>query len=323
MIRAAFPFDEMIYSWNARLRPHEGFRLYLKVAFGSGDESPWLYAGYWGAVNDLAATRAKPMFDRGELDMDWLRLKQRAASYQFKVVEAGVAPLCARPSLSVVTTDDHPSAETSLHRDGAAGGAPATAARVLDIPLRRQVVSDGTVTPNRCQSAALASAMEYFGVKVPLQDIISLAYDREYAYPGIWPRVIGAANRFGFSGAIDRFRDWSAVRAALAANRVILCSIRLRKGECTSPPYEEIGDHIVALNGVTDDGRVVVTDSYLGRSGRGYRCQWLREDFERVWMINKNGVGLVIYPPAGAKQRTVAGLPPFPSGRALAVGDDH
>ena len=41
-IVAPFPFDELIYSWNAALPPREGFRLYLKVTFGPADESPWL-----------------------------------------------------------------------------------------------------------------------------------------------------------------------------------------------------------------------------------------------------------------------------------------
>ena len=93
------------------------------------------------------------------------------------------------------------------------------------------------------------------------------------------------------------------MRAALARNEVVLCSIRMKKGECKEPPYESMGNHIVALNGVTDDGRVVVTDSFLAKSGRGYRCQWLVEDFEKIWMKTKNGVAMVIEPPAASPRR--------------------
>ena len=56
----------------------------------------------------------------------------------------------------------------------------------------------------------------------------------------------------------------------------------MEKGECESPPYPSMGNHILALCGVTDDGRVVVTDSFLGKSGTGYLCQWLQSDFETV-----------------------------------------
>jgi len=113
------------------------------------------------------------------------------------------------------------------------------------------------------------------------------------------------------------------LRRALAENKIILCSIRLKEGECQSPPYESMGNHIVVLCGVTDDGRVVVTDSALGKSGRGYLCQWWQRDFETVWMRTKGGVAMVICPPAGATLRGVAHLPPFPKDRTFPEGDDH
>ena len=69
--------------------------------------------------------------------------------------------------------------------------------------------------------------------------------------------------------------------------------------------------------------RVVVTDSALGKSGRGYLCQWLQSDFEKVWMRTKGGVAMVICPPAGAVVRAVTNLPPFPKDRTFPVGDDH
>jgi hypothetical protein len=65
-----------------------------------------------------------------------------------------------------------------------------------------------------------------------------------------------------------------------------------------APPYGSIGGHIVALNGVTDDGRVVVTDSTSVVGKDGYLEQWRREDFEKIWMRNKGGVGMVISTPS-------------------------
>ena len=176
---------------------------------------------------------------------------------------------------------------------------------------------------DRCQSAALASAMEYYGKSVLLEDIVQYTNDPEYDYPGIWPRVIGAAREFGFEGYVDRFRDWASVRRTLAENKMILCSIRMREGDCQAPPYASMGNHIVVLCGVTDDGRVVVTDSALGKSGRGYLCQWLQSDFETVWMRTKGGVAMVICPPEGAEERRVGDLAPFPMKREFPTGDDH
>lgn len=321
LVQPPFAFDELIYSWHLQ-KPGDAFRLYLKAVFAPGDESDWLYAGYWGEVEPLVVERKAPTFDRGVVDMDWLKLKAKATGFRFKAVAAGAKPLAAPPSLTVLATDNQPTA-AQARRYRAASKSDRTKARVLDVPLRRQFDSRGTRVIDRCQSAALASAMEYFGKPVPMEEIIRHTFDAEYDYPGIWPRVIAAAQEFGFDAHIDRFRDWASVRRALAENKILLCSMRMKAGQCQSPPYPSMGNHIVALCGVTDDGRVVVTDSFLGKSGRGYLCQWLLSDFESVWMQTKGGIAMVICPPPGASQRPVKALPPFPKERAFIAGDDH
>jgi hypothetical protein len=322
VVEGPFAFDELIYSWSSPLRRGEAFRIYLKVAFAPGDETEWLYGGFWGPVKDPKMNREKPVFDRGEVDMDWLKLKAKAATVQFKFVDAGWEPLAGPPSLHVVGTDNHPPADLAAQHAVRSAGEWAPG-RVFDVPLRRQVDSEGERMLSRCQSAALASAMEYYGKSVPLETIVAYTNDPEYDYPGLWPRVTGAAGEFGFPAYVDRFRDWDSVRAALAENKILLCSIRMKEGDCLSPPYASMGNHIVALCGVTDDGRVVVTDSALGKSGRGYLCQWLQMDFETVWMKTKGGVAMVICPPESAVERRVENLPPFPADREYIAGDDH
>lgn len=319
VVRPTFAFDELIYSWHLQ-RTGDTFRIQLKAVFGPGDESPWLDAGFWGAVTNRVTDRKPPRFDRGVLDMDWLKLKTRATAFQFKVMAAGRLLLSAPPALSIVVTDNHPPAGAHPPDAPVAGGLPG---RILDVPLRRQFDSRGQRLIDRCQSAALAAAMQYFGKSVAMEDIVAHTFDPEYDYPGIWPRVLAAAQEFGFQSRIDRFRTWAAVRQALADNKVLLCSMRMKAGECEAPPYPSMGNHIVALCGVTDDGRVVVTDSFLGKSGRGYLCQWRQQDFEKVWMQTKGGIAMVIEPPPGATPKLVKNLPPFPASRPFLTGDDH
>lgn len=321
LIRSPFAYDELVYAWHLRY-PGDTFRLYLKARFAAGDETEWLYAGYWGRIKEIVKDRKVPVFDDGVLDMDWLRLTRKATGFRFKVLSEGRNGLIEPPDLTVIVTGISPAPPKAPRLDKERKDAT-EAARVLDVPLRRQLDSSGQRMRDRCQSAALASAMEYFGKSVPLEAITAHTFDSEYNYPGIWPRVIAAACEFGFDGYIDRFRHWSQVRQALAENKVLLCSIRLREGECHAPPYPSMGNHIVVLCGVTDDGRVVVTDSALGKSGTGYLCQWLQEDFEKIWMQTKGGVAMVICPPPGAVVRSVAELRPFPSDRTFPIGDDH
>jgi len=312
-ITPSFSFDELIYSWDLQVAADQGFRIYLRVKAEKGDLSPWLYAGYWGTVKH-SGKRQQPVFKWGRLAMDQLLLKRKALSFQFKVVDEGHAPLGRPPSLTVVVTDNRPTADLAERYASPPCPAPA-GVLILDLPLRRQADSKGTPIPDRCQSAALATAMQYFGKAVGLEDIVPLTYDVEYDFPGIWPRTIGAAIQHGFTAYIDRFRDWDAVRRTVAENKVILCSITMPPGKYKAPPYPKIGGHIVALNGVTDDGRVVVTDSALWKDNRGYCLQWFTEDFERIWMKRKGGVGLVICPPPQAPMKLIEKLPPFPADR--------
>src|ERR1035437_4588768 len=314
LVKAAFPFDELIYYWNVRLPKDEGFRLYLQVEFGPGDASPWLYAGFWGDVK-LSAKRTKPTFDRGWLDEDTLLLKAKAICYRFKVVDEGETPLTIRPALGVIATDTMPAAALAA-RDLPGKTSARAAAKVLDVPLRLQVDVCGNPLKDRCQSAAVASAMQYFGKAIPLEQIICYTTDPEYESFGIWPRTINAAFEHGFSAYLDRFRDWDAVRKTVAENKVILCSITMpASDEHIAPPYEKIGGHIVALCGVTEDGRVIVTDSAstAQQAKEGGHClQWLQADFEKIWMRNKGGVGMVICPPKNAPELLVRDLPPYP-----------
>jgi hypothetical protein len=312
-IKPAIAFDELIYSWHLRLSPEEGFRLYLRVRSETGDYSPWLYGGYWGKVKNLAK-RKEPVFDWGKVAMDQLLLQRKAKLFQFRVVDEGASSLSQPPALSVVVSDNSPT--PALARGYAPRRDPSpTHALILDLPFRRQADSQGNPMPDRCQSAALATAMQYFGKPIGLEDIVPLTYDVEYDYPGIWPRTIGAGIQHGFGGYIDRFRDWDYVRKTIAENKVILCSIKMPPGDYKAPPYPQIGGHIVALNGVTDDGRVVVTDSMLWKENRGYCLQWFQQDFEKVWMKTKGGVGMVLCPPPQAPLKLIQNLPPFPTDR--------
>jgi hypothetical protein len=311
MVEAPFDFDELIYSWNVDLPDQEGFRLFLRVGFGAEDQSPWLFAGSWGDV-EVQTGRENPTFDRGYIAMDQLLLKTKADRFQFKVVNEGEKDLSVLPALYVVTTDNDRVAKMQPPQAYLTSSADLP---VLDLPYRTQNNSAGEWMPGRCQSAALATALQYYGDPINIEDITGLSYDLEYDYPGIWPRTIAAANELGYDAYIDRFRTWDDVANTIRQGKVILISMVMPKNDdYVSPPYESMEGHIIALNGITADGRVIVTDSAL-KEDRGARCQWLREDMEKVWFKQKGGVGLVIVPPADFQMQVIDDLPDFPRER--------
>ncbi len=313
IVSPPFDFDEMIYSWQITVPDEEGSRIHLRVFFDDGTESPWLYGGYWGEV-PLTGERSNPKFEHGYVAMDQLLLDKKANRLQFKVVSEGGRKTTVLPDLYVITTDNTPTQELA-ERFQPVRAMIHHPPRILDLPLRCQTTVSGEPLSGRCQSASMATALEYYGTSVPTEDISELIYDVEYDYPGIWPRTLGAATQLGYEAYIDRFRDWDRVKDTIAKNNVILCSIKMPEGgDYKSPPYPSITGHIVTLNGVTEDGRVIVTDSALCKRGDASRCQWLIEDFEKVWMKTKGGVGMVVSAPEGAEMKLfpVDRLPAFP-----------
>jgi len=319
-----FPFDEMIYSWHMALKPEEGFRLFVRATLHDDTQTDWQYAGYWGGVNvqeqmdpktKKRIARERPKFKGGMVDYDVLTLDRPGKSFAFRVVSEGAAPLKTAPLMHAIATLKRPSA-TMAAQFAPAPPTRIDAARVLDLPLRKQENGWGNPMPDRCQTAALATALEYHGTSKTIEDLILWTEDPEYDIKGIWPRVTGAASQLGHGSRIERFRDWAAVRAALAKNEIILCSMAMSAAKATyiDPPYPKMSGHIVVLNGITEDGRVIITDSALGKMNRGFQSQWLAVDFEKVWFA-KGGVAMVIEPPKDAPMKLVKDLPPFPIGR--------
>lgn len=317
-VESAFPYDELIYSWQISLAEDEAFEIYLNSIFPDGYESGWQFAGYWGDYKG-PTDRSNPSFDRGTIYIDQLITKDKgdgekykATEYQFKVVSTGKKILSKLPDVRVITTNNNPSNELAgnFMRVYPMIELPQ---KVLDLPLRKQVSSDGERMKDTCQTASMATALEYLGDYRKNEDLFEYIYDEAYDYPGVWPRVTGVAAQLGYTSYVDRFRDWRAVEFAIADNKMILASIKMPvEGDYLSPPYPDIGGHIIVINGLTKDGRVLVTDSALGKDGTGYRCQWLIEDLEKIWMKNKGGVALVVEPKTESNLPVIENIEPFP-----------
>lgn len=304
-------FDELIYSWSIPESAPCTFD--LKVHFPDGAESPWIYAGYFGLPEGLVA-REEPVFDRGKLALDQLLLKEPAESVQFRInYETPQASLPKDLNFTVISTLNQPTTMTLCRPLRDSKVVLKTQDTYLDLPLRKQQTSLGEKMDDTCQTAALATALQYFGKDVRNEDLYFRIYDRAYDYNGVWPRIAEAAIAEGFAAQVERFRTWEQVDEALARDAVILCSITMPKGgDYKAPPYAKQGGHIFALNGFSSDGRVVVTDSALGKDEIGYRCQWLKEDFEKIWFEKKGGVAIVIEAPEGFKAKRFKKLKKFP-----------
>src|SRR3954447_23479446 len=80
----AFPFTELLPSWNISAPPETGLRLEARVRGARGRRwSPWLYFGSWGRTPPGAERVVS--CGQGVVDVDYLALKSPADAYQLRV----------------------------------------------------------------------------------------------------------------------------------------------------------------------------------------------------------------------------------------------
>jgi len=190
-------------------------------------------------------------------------LRARPKTFQFKIVDEGNSALRAPPSFSVIVTANSPTRRwhgvTRPKRDAA----PAPAL-ILHLPLRPPGRFEGQSHAGPLPVGGAGSGHGLLQQPVGLEEIVPLTYDVEYDYraSGRGPlaaiqfvlRPISIGSATGITS-----EDRAETRSSSARSRcpgTIQSSAVFPKSVATSSP----------LNGVTDDGRVAVTDSALWKT---------------------------------------------------------
>ena len=108
---------------------------------------------------------------------------------------------------------------------------------------------------------------------------------------GIWPRNIHAANRCGFTGAIEIFTSLDEAAALLTKGIPIIASIRYRQGELTGAATPSTAGHLVVLRGISED--TVLVNDPAAESSELVAREYGRSEFARAWLARR-GVGYVL-----------------------------
>jgi hypothetical protein len=178
----------------------------------------------------------------------------------------------------------------------------------LFVPYRSQF-DKSVYERSNCGVAAIAMALEHFGVPVPsleLRESINAMTGNWWKDSGIaWRHLMLAVQGRGLlvdgpyaAGDANAFRPWTLdeLLAQTTQGRPVIALVRYR----TLPGHEGAeygGDHYVVVLGTAADGRVVYHDpAFRGLAG-AYRTTD-RETFERAWSqtwIGQNRTAMVVY----------------------------
>ena len=306
--KTPFRFTELLPSWNVDLdEKSQGYRVEVRVLGESGkDWSPWFYFGSAGTL--LTTTHSSVRNDEawGEVDVDYLMLKQPATAHQERFTLAADATSTAPPPTlqRYHITVSNVEGDEQLHRRTQAKKPslkPTDGVTTLSIPYRSQRwVNDRRLAGQICCPTSIAMILESHGIDIGTSESAANSYDVENKIYGNWPRSAQSVVRWGLASEVRRFRDTSDVRRVLATGNPLMASIRAKKGDFTSIPDRATAGHLILIRGVTSANEYVVNDpSHAGPQGE--EVVYSEQEMKNIW-FDKGGVGIVIWNPAKMKR---------------------
>ena len=291
-VKTAFPFTELLPSWNVSAPPDTGLRLEVRVRGARGGRwSPWLYLGSWGRTPP--ATKRVVSCRHGVVNVDYLALDAAADAYQVRVeflsfsLNKQASPSLRRVAVcysGVTGAPRRPSPVEGWARD-------------LNVPFRTQRDAPKSLSGEICSPTSVTMVLAHFGVERPVVENALSIWDDENEMFGNWGRAVALASELGMDGWLTRFRHWDRVKAQIAAGQPVIASIRFKKGEFPSAILPETSGHLIVIRGFTPAGEVIVNDPASREKGNGvvYRA----EELARAW-FDHGGVGYIIHKPIPA-----------------------
>jgi hypothetical protein len=322
----AFPFDELIVSWNAETPAGTWVRIEAQ-ARGAGRETKFFTMMVWASGDtDIRRTSFPGQRDAdGEVNVDTFKRANGAApldAYRLRATLYRRAGSDATPSVRML-------------------GAMTSAAFDHQIPSRFDgKVADVRVRPLSqeehtghfpeydgggeawCSPTSTAMVLGFHGAG-PTDDELAAfpgddhgepqvdyaaryTYDWSYKGAGNWPANIAYAARFGMDGFVTRLRSLNEAQPFLEASIPLIASIN---GELPGFLFGRTNGHLLVVRGIDPNGDVITNDPAAVDSD-GVLKTYRRADFERVWLGGSGGIVYVIYPAGKELPPNVPGMPP-------------
>lgn len=289
VFETAFPFSNVVLSWNADAPGNGLVRLEVRVG-GEGNWSRWYGLGEWGTAGGRSlGSQADAL---GRVDVDTLKLTSPATALQYRAIlersDGGPSPLLKQLSVAYSDLSKAPS------------GPPverAAAGRDLQVPRISQLEQDPAIAGQICSATSLAMVMQYWGSDRSIGEVIQGVKDRATGIFGNWPLNTAYAGANGFRARVDRFYSIGQVEQEIAAGRPVIISIAFQPGELDGSPIRSTDGHLIVVRGFTEAGDVIVNDPIAPNSG-SVRLVYKRGQLEKIW-LRSGGIAYLLAPDDG------------------------
>ena len=295
--KAPFPMTELLPSWNVEVYNFTGFAVYLKVSRKGDDWSPWLFLGRGGRTPALNDRRLR--WNDAVVDVDYVLFNELHEYFQWKVVLYR-SVVDDTPALSLFTAcmGNSSGNKKIFERFGKEKKMVEGWKKRLDVPYRSQLSDEvnPAVREAVCCPVSVAMVLEYYGLNLPTMQVCDLCFDKIYEIWGVWPRASQTLGEFGLRSYITQIRNFSEIKDFISRDIPLIISIRAKKGEINSAPYNSAPGHLLVITGLDENEDVWVNDPYNVDNKTGPRL-YKKEEIQKV-LINKGGVAIVSEKPA-------------------------
>ncbi len=300
IIKASFPFNELLPSWNVTLPDNCGFKVEFRLSRDEQHWTPWLFLGCDGYVPDIELVEKNKQYEDIEVDVDYLLMSSPYNYFQFQVSLYSKTGK-ASPGLHLLSVSYSNSSQDkqlweqfTSHNDVLT--TPVTQIE-LKVPFFSQLSARKKLRGETCCPTCATMVLNYYGKKIPLNEVIAANLDQVYGIYGNWPKTAQTLWKFGLKSYVRRFRNFKQVYEVLQKGSPIIASIQAQEGEITSAAlYTRTDGHLILIRGMTSSGDLFVNDPYAHNEEEGCRI-YKQAEIQKVW-LDKGGVGIIAESPA-------------------------
>jgi hypothetical protein len=325
-VQVAFPFDQLIASWNADTPAGTWIRIEMQ-ARGAGRETKLFTMMVWAAGDgDIHRTSVAGQKDAdGDVDIDTFKRANGARpldAYRLRATLYRAAGNTATPSLRSLAA--MVSVPFEYRIPSPFDGTPID----LQVPTFSQEEHTGEFPEYDgggeawCSPTSTSMVLAAHGAgpsdeelaKFPGPDYdegqvdyaARYTFDWNYKGAGNWPANVAYAARFGLDGFVTRLRSLNEAQRFLTASIPLVASIT---GVLPGMLFGQTDGHLLVIRGIDPNGDVITNDPAVRTAAEGRKI-YKRADFERVWLGGSGGVVYVMYPRGKALPPNVPDLPP-------------
>jgi hypothetical protein len=324
-IPVAFPFDELVASWNAETPAGTWISTEMQASANGRTPTKWYTMGIWAAGDgDIHRTSVGGQGDTdGFIAIDTFIRDKKAAPLDMYRLRVTLYRASGRATPTVTMVGAMTSAATTYAIPSAFGGTASDNA----VPTYSQEIHRGEFPEYDgggeawCSPTSTAMILSFWGVGPSDADLgrfpgagytdpqvdyaARYVYDWHYQGAGNWPDNAAYAARFGLNAFVTRLRSLSEAELFTNAGIPLVASIQ---GNLPGFFFKKTNGHLLVIRGFTATGDVIANDPAVPTDAEVTKV-YGRADFENVWLGGSAGIVYVIYPAGHALPANVPGLP--------------